>query len=294
MFVLKLFVRIFYVPFMLVGLIGGGIYMIQSGSGPFSLFGILAGGILLSFLIEHFVPYEKDWNRSHKDRGRDLIHSIVNETSSLLSVASLPVLAVLLPDLGLWPAAVPIWAQLLMAILVADCGITLVHYFSHKYSLLWRFHAVHHSIRRMYGFNGLMKHPIHQAIEMIGGTLPLLLMGIPQEIAALLGLAIAIQLLLQHSNVDVVIGPLRYVLALSPVHRFHHIKWPVEGDVNFGLFTTIWDRMLGTAVYEEGRMFTSDDLGISEEPNYPDSYLGQLTQPFKVPGEGNAAVRLSS
>ncbi|WP_339864822.1 sterol desaturase family protein [Paremcibacter congregatus] len=285
MVILKLFVRIFYVPLMLVGFIGAGVYMLQSGSGFFHLIGLLAGAITVSFLMEHFAPYAEDWNKSHKDRGRDLIHSIVNETSNALSVASIPVLAVFMPDLGLWPADLPIWIQLLMAILVADFGITLVHYFSHKSLFLWRFHAVHHSVRRMYGFNGLMKHPVHQAIEMAGGTLPLLLLGIPQDIAALLAFAVAIQLLLQHSNVDVLIGPFRHVLALSAVHRFHHIKWPVQGDVNFGLFTTIWDHMLGTAVYKEGRIFTSNDLGIGDEPHYPDSYLGQLAQPFMVQGE---------
>ncbi len=31
------------------------------------------------------------------------------------------------------------------------------------------FHVVRHSVVRMYGFNGFMKHPIHQTIETIGG-----------------------------------------------------------------------------------------------------------------------------
>ena len=63
--------------------------------------------------------------------------------------------------------------QLLLALPVADLGITLVHYASHRLPLLWRLHAVHHSVTRMYGFNGLMKHPLHQAAEAVGGVLPL-------------------------------------------------------------------------------------------------------------------------
>lgn len=133
----------------------------------------------------------------------------------------------------------------------------------------------------MYGFNGLIKHPVHQIFESISGTAPLLLLGMPLEVGLLLGFAITIQLLLQHSNVDMTLGPLRYVLALAPLHRFHHQKWAGIGDVNFGLFTNLWDYLLGTAVFDPHKRFTSADLGIGKQPNYPVGYLGQLTAPFR-------------
>jgi sterol desaturase/sphingolipid hydroxylase (fatty acid hydroxylase superfamily) len=125
-----------------------------------------------------------------------------------------------------------------------------------------------------------MKHPLHQAIEMIAGTTPLVLAGISQDVAFLLAFAIAIQLLLQHSNVDIRVGPFKYLLALAPVHRFHHLKDADEGDVNFGLFTPVWDRMLGTAYYDRKKRFSSHDLGIGAQPDYPTGYLRQLIQPF--------------
>jgi sterol desaturase/sphingolipid hydroxylase (fatty acid hydroxylase superfamily) len=61
--------------------------------------------------------------------------------------------------------------QVLSAILIADLGITLVHLASHKIGVLWRFHAVHHSITRFSGLNGLMKHPLHQTVEMTASAL---------------------------------------------------------------------------------------------------------------------------
>ena len=64
-------------------------------------------------------------------------------------------------------------------------------------------------------------------------------------------------------------------------HRFHHLKWAGVGDVNFGLFTLVWDHMLGTFSYDPGRRFTSDDLGIAEEPGFPAGYLAQLREPFR-------------
>ena len=281
MSLIKRLVQIAYAPMMLIGFIAAGIYCIAIGANYSYLPLLVVAAIGLSFLAERIVPYDRSWNTDHADGKRDTLHAVVNEVLNSLSVALLPLVVALLPDFGIWPGQWPLWVQLLFAILVADFGITMVHYISHKVELLWRFHAVHHSVKRMYGFNGLMKHPVHQAIELLGGTLPLILMGIPLDIAALLAFAVAIQLLLQHSNVDMKIGPLRHILALAPVHRYHHIKWPVEGDVNFGLFTTIWDHMLGTAVYEKNRVFTSDDLGIGKEPDYPDAYLAQIARPFK-------------
>ncbi|GJL67336.1 MAG: hypothetical protein NPIRA05_23070 [Nitrospirales bacterium] len=168
-----------------------------------------------------------------------------------------------------------------MAILIADVGITLAHFASHRIEALWRLHAVHHSVKRMYGFNGLMKHPLHQFIETAAGATPLLLMGVSQEVFSLLIVAVILQLLLQHSNVAYFSGPLKYLLAINVVHRFHHLKTAEEGDVNFGLFTSLTDFFLGTAYYDKRRVIASDDLGIGDQPNYPKSYLSQLLQPFR-------------
>lgn len=290
---LKQLIKLTYVPFMLVGSLTAGLYVVTHDFGYGFLVLLLLLATIISFLAEWLVPYESDWNRDHGDGRRDIVHAVVNEVFNALSVSLLPTIVAFVPGFNAWPSDWPMWGQLLLAITIADCGLTLVHYASHIYPVLWRFHAVHHSVKRMYGFNGLMKHPLHQAIETLGGTFPLILMGVPLDIAALLAFAVAIQLLLQHSNVDVKIGPLRYVLALSPLHRFHHIKWQIEGDVNFGLFTTIWDRLLGTAVYDPERRFSSNDLGIGKEPEYPKSYFAQLMQPFKQSKSSDANARKS-
>lgn len=136
-----------------------------------------------------------------------------------------------------------------------------------------------------------MKHPIHQAIETTAGATPLILAGMPLEVGMLLGFAVATQLLLQHSNVDMRIGPLRHILALAPVHRFHHQRDGHVGDVNFGLFTTIWDRLLGTARFEPGRRIGAGDVGIGDRPDYPEAYGAQLLQPFREARTASADPR---
>lgn len=273
--------KIAYAPVMLLAFNGAAIWLVASGEAWLWLLPLLLGAVGVSFVVERLIPYEPSWNRARGDTGRDIVYSVAYEASVYLSVASIPLLALLMPGAGLWPTALPLWAQVLLAVIVADFGITICHYASHRIEWLWRFHAPHHSVTRMYGFNGLIKHPVHQIFESISGTAPLLLLGMPLEVGLLLGFAITIQLLLQHSNVDMTLGPLRYVLALAPLHRFHHQKWAGIGDVNFGLFTNLWDYLLGTAVFDPHKRFTSADLGIGKQPNYPVGYLGQLTAPFR-------------
>ena len=53
------------------------------------------------------------------------------------------------------------------------------------------------------------------------------------------------------------------------------------GDVNFGLFTTLTDRALGTTFYDD-RIFVGDELGVAGEPNYPRDYRAQLMKPFET------------
>ena len=274
--------RIGLVPGILLGGNAAAVAIVESGANHVWLAALILGAIVLSFTAEEIVPYNPDWNLSQNDRIRDTIHFIVNESANFTSVLALPFLAGAMPHLDVWPDAWPVWAQLLLAIGIVDCGITLAHLASHRIRWLWRFHAVHHSVKRMYGFNGLMKHPIHQIIEGICGFAPLILIGMPQPIAWLLIVAIALQLVLQHSNADIRIGPFKYILALAPAHRFHHLNSARDGDVNFGLFTMVWDWILGTASFDPKRRFASVDLGIEDDENYPTAYVSQLIEPFRA------------
>lgn len=279
---LKFVVRCLYLPLFLVVGNGLAIYIVSQGFNELWLLGLLISFILLSFGFERLAPFDIRFNQSQGDGPRDFIHALVNESSSVIGVLSVPFIATLIPYASVWPTSLPLWAQVVLAILIADVGITLAHFASHRVNALWRLHAVHHSIKRMYGFNGLMKHPLHQTIETVAGTLPLLLLGIPQEVLMLLIVAVLLQLLLQHSNVAYFTGPLRYFYASNSVHRFHHLNTSKEGDVNFGLFTTFTDYLLGTVYFDKHRTITIEDRGISTQPDFPIGYFSQLIEPFRV------------
>ena len=273
--------RILYAPFYFLGFVGGAAAIISSGASPAWLFVLLLAAIATSLAAERLAPFEKQWNASQDDGKRDIAHALVNEASLVVLVLLLPLFTSLAPWPSVWPAALPFWADILLAIILLDVGITLAHFASHRISILWRFHAVHHSVRRMYGFNGLLKHPVHQFIEVSAGALPWLLLGIPLDVAMVTSFAVAVQLHLQHSNVDMRIGPLAYLWAVAPVHRHHHLASETDGDVNFGLFLTLWDVLLGTAHFGSSRHVRAGTIGLAGVEDYPDTYLAQLSEPFK-------------
>lgn len=278
------FVRYGYVPVMLFGVNGAAIALAHAPWAEVWMAALILIAVGLSFAAERTLPYSAEWNEPIGDGGRDFAHAFINETSLLLTVLVVPLLAMLNPFSSWWPSSLPFVLQVLIAIVVTDVGVTAVHVASHRVGWLWRFHAVHHSVKRFYGFNGLMKHPLHGALELAAGILPLLILGLPKAIAEVLTVAIAVQLLLQHSNADYRVGPLRKVLALNEGHRFHHLKWAGIGDVNFGLFTLGLDHALRTFSFDSQRRFSSDDLGMAAKPHYPTRYLAQLAEPFRASG----------
>jgi sterol desaturase/sphingolipid hydroxylase (fatty acid hydroxylase superfamily) len=269
-------------PALLLGFNGALVALIGAGAPLWQPLLVLLGAIGFMFAAERVVPYVSSWNGSHGDRGRDLLHFLVNTTSNHLGIWLLPLTAGLALFPGRWPTQWPFWAQVLLAILALDLGVSAAHHASHQWRGLWRFHAVHHSVQRLYGFNGLMKHPVHQALEASSGFVPLVFLGIPVPVATALAFCVAVQLLLQHSNADYRSGFLKYWFANAEVHRFHHRKGGMAGNVNFGLFTTLWDHAAGTFAYAPGAAPTcSEQLGIEGADDYPQTYIAQLLQPFR-------------
>ncbi len=284
---LRVAVRYLYAPFMMIGLIGAGYYVVAHGHSYLWLGGIVLVAILTAFAAEHISPWHAEWNQSHGDEITNVWHWIVYEASTVNGVLLIPVITWLFPFQGLWPTEWPLLAQFLLAFVIADFAFMVIHYLSHRLPILWRLHAVHHGVGRLYGFNGIVRHPLHQSIDMIVGTMPLVILGMPVDVAVLLGLAISITLIVQHSNVSYALGPFRDYLAIGQIHHLHHVNWGTEGDCNFGLFFSHWDKLFGTYHPEPPRPITAGDMGIDEVPHFPKTFWEQLVFPFVYnPGKG--------
>ena len=287
--VLRPLVQYGYAPFMILGLPAAAYGVVANSHSYLWLAPLLAVAYAAVFAAERIAPFFEEWNHhdDHGDTKTNLLHTLAYEWSSINGVLLIPVICWLFPFQGLWPLAWPMWAQVLLAFLVADFAFMMLHYLSHRYPLLWRLHAVHHGVGRLYGFNGVIRHPLHQTIDMVIGNMPLVIMGMPVPVAILLGFLISVTLIVQHSNVDTRLGPVDGHISIGRIHHLHHVNWGTEGDCNFGLLLTVWDKLLGTYQAKSSRPITATDMGIDELPNFPKSFLEQMILPFVYkPGAG--------
>ena len=291
MAVLRTLVQNAFAPFMLLGLTGVACWVVANGHSYFWLAPLLAIAYAATFAAERIAPFFEDWNHhgEHGDTKVNLLHTLVYEVSSINGVLLIPVIQWLFPLKlqGVWPTHWPLWSQVLAAFLVADFAFMMMHYLSHRYAPLWRLHSVHHGVGRLYGFNGVIRHPLHQTIDMVIGNLPLVILGMTADVAVVLGFLISVTLIVQHSNVEARLGPFEGHLSVGRIHHLHHVNWGTEGDCNFGLLLTLWDKLIGTYQAAPSRPITAADMGVDELPNFPKSYLEQLLLPFVYrPGAG--------
>jgi sterol desaturase/sphingolipid hydroxylase (fatty acid hydroxylase superfamily) len=290
--VLRSAVRYGYAPFMMLGLPAaayGVVVSAQSTWGYLWLLPLLGLAYATAFAAEQIAPFFEEWNdhEAHGDTKTNVFYTLAYELSAINGVTMIPLICWLFPFQGLWPTQWPMWGQALLAFLAADFAFMMMHYLSHRFSPLWRLHAVHHGVGRLYGFNGVIRHPLHQSIDMIVGTAPLVIMGMPVAVALILGFLISVTLIVQHSNVDTRLGPLDGQLSIGRIHHLHHVNWGTEGDCNFGLLLTVWDKLLGTYSDKPSRPITASDMGVDELPNFPKSFVEQLILPFVYkPGAG--------
>jgi sterol desaturase/sphingolipid hydroxylase (fatty acid hydroxylase superfamily) len=293
---LRTVVRYGYAPFMMLVLVGAAYWVVSElvvAQGHTWAYLLLAPLLALaygtSFSAERIAPFFDEWNDhdAHGDTKANIFHVLVYEYQSVVGALLIPVICWLFPFQGIWPTEWPLWGQLLMAFVISDFAFMMMHYLSHHWPPLWRLHAVHHGVGRLYGFNGVLRHPLHQVIDMVIANMPLVIIGMPVPVAFLLGFLISVTLIVQHSNVDARLGPLQKHLSIGRVHHLHHVNWGTEGDCNFGLFLTVWDRLMGTFNETPSREITAKDMGVDELPNFPKGYVEQFLFPlYYKPGQG--------
>jgi sterol desaturase/sphingolipid hydroxylase (fatty acid hydroxylase superfamily) len=122
------------------------------------------------------------------------------------------------------------------------------YYWCHRaqHRFLWRFHAVHHSVRELSGV-AAYHHITEEAMKVVLYALPIGFfiddpLGIP-----ILGVILGVQGHYLHSITRLNLGPLGRVIQDNRFHRIHHSIQPEHYDKNFGVFTTLWDVLFGTA-----------------------------------------------
>ncbi len=169
----------------------------------------------------------------------------------------------------------PLWLQVAGALVVADAGFYMAHRLFHAVPILWRFHAVHHSIEELDWLAAHRVHPADQIVHASASLLPLFMLGFSAEAMAGYGIIYFLQSHLVHSNVRVSFGPLRHVFASPQFHHWHHANHPEARDRNFAPSLTWLDRVFGTLHLPD----RAPTLYGTDDPVPPD-YLRQLAWPL--------------
>jgi sterol desaturase/sphingolipid hydroxylase (fatty acid hydroxylase superfamily) len=212
----------------------------------------------------------------------DLTHFFVSYFLVQVGVFAVFVLMTILLKWAISPgfqaavAAQPVWLQFLEAFLVAELGFYLAHRMTHEVPLLWRFHAVHHSIEEMDWLAAARLHPVDQVFVKSVTILPLYVMGFTAQTFGIYLALVALQAIFVHANVRFRFGPLRWVFSTPEFHHWHHAAEPQAFNKNYAGQLPLLDLLFGTLYMPRNRM--PERYGIAEP--VPGSYLGQMSHPF--------------
>src|SRR5690606_8085950 len=150
------------------------------------------------------------------------------------------------PALQQYIQSFPVWAQFLLAVFLADLAQALLHRTYHNVPWLWRFHAVHHSSRRMDWLAGSRIHIAEILMTRTMVLLPLVVLGFSAEAVNAYVILVGIQAVLAHANVRLDFRWLEYVLVTPRYHHWHHARHADYLDVNYAIHLPLVDMLMGT------------------------------------------------
>lgn len=240
--------------------------------------------LLLIFVpLERLLPLRGHQKILRAQWQTDTLHLLVTSIAIRFGAAAL--LALILPLISaVMPTAVtsfvgrqPWWLQLALASVAGDIGFYIHHRLCHSIPLLWRFHAIHHSIEELDWLAAHRLHPVDQAVNSACLALPLFALGFSAPVIVMQTLLFTLQSHLIHSNTRIGLGPFDRVFASPRFHHWHHANHPEAHDRNFGGQLLLMDWLFGTLHMPKAmpeRYGTDDPV--------PRDWAGQLIWPFRT------------
>ena len=227
-------------------------------------------------LLERVLPYRTEWQRNDGQMPADLGHTLLNKGLVQFTIVQLMGLPFFQHREASWLAGQPLLLQAGAGLLAAEFGLYWAHRLSHEWPLLWRFHAVHHSVRRLWLVNTGRFHFVDSNLSVLASVPFLLASGISFDAIILVSAITAYIGVLTHCNVETRCGPLSYVFNTPNLHRWHHSMNLEEGNRNYGQNLVLWDQLFGTFFIRPVERLGV--IGIPEK--MPKSWLAQLWVPF--------------
>ncbi len=217
-------------------------------------------------------------------------------TNLSLTILNVLVIKLILP-IGL--VSVAFWAQkksfglfnlftfegyvvhILLSVLALDFLIYIQHLLSHKISLLWRFHKVHHLDVGMDVTTALRFHPIEIILSLGYKSFFILILGVSPKAIIIFEVILNTMAMFNHSNIFInrtLDKYLKFVIVTPSMHLIHHSVVSSEYNTNFSFNLSVWDRIFKTF---SGKQHDKIKIGLSEYQGENLSLINLLLVPIK-------------
>ncbi|MDP1953915.1 MAG: sterol desaturase family protein [Polaromonas sp.] len=180
-----------------------------------------------------------------------------------------------------WVQNLPFWAAVLLIVLVADLAQYWTHRAYHQVPMLWRLHAVHHSVKSMDWLAGSRQHIVEVLITRTLVLAPIYVLGFSKEVIDAYIVIVGFQAVFNHANVSVHLGPLRYVIVTPNFHHWHHSQDQDALDRNYAAHFAFLDHLFGTAV--KSSKLWPEHYGVLGD-YVPNGFVRQFKFPFTWKG----------
>ena len=243
----------------------------------------LLGSTLIFIFIEKLFALRKDQPVFHPEWQTDFHHFIVNHMIVGFVLLATNLLVHKLfgwaaqDGIRGWVAGLNFWVALFLIVLVADLVQYATHRADHEVPLLWRLHAVHHSVKSMDWLAGSRQHILELIITRTLVLAPIYVLGFSKGVIDAYILIVGFQAVFNHANVSVRLGPLRYLIVTPNFHHWHHSQDNDAIDKNYAAHFAFIDYAFGTAVKSDREW--PEHYGVVGD-YVPNGFFKQLAFPF--------------
>jgi sterol desaturase/sphingolipid hydroxylase (fatty acid hydroxylase superfamily) len=179
----------------------------------------------------------------------------------------------------------PDWLSVVVTLLLLDFAIYCQHVGSHKWSLLWRLHQVHHTDLEFDATTAVRFHPLELLISMFYKVVCIYLIGANPWAVIVFEMMLNGAATFNHSNINIPSGvdkKLRWLLVTPDMHRIHHSSLPAETDSNYGFSLSCWDRLCQTYLAEPQHAQATMAIGLKPFRHQAElGFMQLLLLPFK-------------
>jgi sterol desaturase/sphingolipid hydroxylase (fatty acid hydroxylase superfamily) len=247
----------------------------------------LLGSTLIFLFIEKLFALRRDQPVFRAEWQTDFHHFIVNHMVVGFVLLATNLLVHKLfgwaakDGVRFWVQDLPFVAAVFLIVLVADLVQYWTHRAYHEVPLLWRLHAVHHSVKSMDWLAGSRQHIIELIITRTLVLAPIYVLGFSKEVIDTYIIIVGFQAVFNHANVSVRLGPLRYLIVTPNFHHWHHSQDDEAIDKNYAAHFAFLDHLFGTAVQSDRKW--PERYGVQGD-YVPNGFFKQLQFPFTWKG----------